>query len=44
MISFRSCHAKPCSWVEEKENSTVEQHCRNNLVNVTHGVFAVAKD
>lgn len=44
MISFRSCHAKPCGWGEEKENSTVKQHCRNSLINVTHGVFAVAKD
>ena len=26
---------------EEKENSTVEQHCRSSLINVTQGVFAL---
>lgn len=29
---------------EEKENSTVQQHCRNSLINVTQGVFAFVKD
>lgn len=45
MISFRSCCAKPqAEGREEKENSTVQQHCRNSLLNVTQGVFAFVKD
>lgn len=29
---------------EKKENSTVERHCRNSLINVTQAVFAFVKD
>lgn len=29
---------------EERENSTVEQHYRNSLINVSQGVFAFVKD